>query len=864
VPKGLTQQFTATGTLSDNSTQDLTNQVTWASSTTSVASISNTAGSKGLATAVAQGTSTISATLNGITGSTTLTVTAPVLQSIAVTPADPSVPKGLTQQFTATGTLSDSSTEDLTGQVTWASSKTTAATITAAGLATAVAQGTATLSATLNGVTGSTVITVTAPVLQSIAVTPANPSVPKGENEPFTATGTFSDGSTKALTSTATWASGKTTVATITAAGLAAAVAQGTSTISATLDGVTGSTVLTVGPAVLLSIAVGPDKPTIVKGKTQQFTATGTFSDASTEDLTTQVTWASSTASVATIDATGLATGVTPGTSTISATLDGITGSTSLLVISAPLSSIAITPADPSVPKGLTEQFTATGTFTDGSTGDLTNQVTWASATASVATISNTTGSQGLANALAQGTSSISATLNGISGSTTLTVTAPVLRSIAVTPADPSVPKGLTQQFTATGTLSDNSTEDLTDQATWASGKTTVATITAAGLATAIGQGTSSVSATFNGITGSTVLTVTAPVVRSIAVTPASPSVPEGLTQQFTATGTLSDGSTENLASQVTWASATTSVATITAAGLATATGQGTSTISATLNGISGSTVLTVTPAVLVSLAISPGDSSIVGGTAQAFTAIGTFSDHSTRDLTGQVAWSSAADSVATITAAGLATGVGPGTSAISATLGGIRASTILTVMPAPVAVNHVQYAQNKKHQVDQITISFGGALNAAEASNPASYRLVMPDKRGSFTSKKAKAVPLKSAVYNAALGQVTLTPRKPVALKKPVELVIPVGLHDGSGRLIDGGKTVVFVLGRQGVTVGSVAVSPSGRPLVVLEATAVDAVLDHIVKRRRPRGRSSASGIIAGPERNRSPALAGSSGKKA
>ena len=66
-------------------------------------------------------------------------------------------------------------------------------------------------------------------------------------------------------------------------------------------------------------------------------------------------------------------------------------------------------------------------------------------------------------------------------------------------------------------------------------------------------------------------------------MTPANPSVAKGTTEQFTATGTYSDNSTQNLTSQVTWASATTSVATITATGLATAVGTGTSTISATL-----------------------------------------------------------------------------------------------------------------------------------------------------------------------------------------------------------------------------------------------------------------------------------------
>ena len=66
-------------------------------------------------------------------------------------------PQGATQQFTATGTFSDNSTQNLTSQVTWASATPASATITAAGLATAVAAGTSTISATLSGVTGSTI-----------------------------------------------------------------------------------------------------------------------------------------------------------------------------------------------------------------------------------------------------------------------------------------------------------------------------------------------------------------------------------------------------------------------------------------------------------------------------------------------------------------------------------------------------------------------------------------------------------------------------------------------------------------------------------------------------------------------------------
>src|SRR5262249_5348536 len=120
-----------------------------------------------LATGVNAGTSTISATMGTVSGSTVLTVTAAVLQSIAVTPANPSIAKGSTQQFTATGTFSDASTQNLTSQVTWASATPTVATITTPSLATGVNAGTSTISATMGSVSGSTVLTVTAAVLQS-------------------------------------------------------------------------------------------------------------------------------------------------------------------------------------------------------------------------------------------------------------------------------------------------------------------------------------------------------------------------------------------------------------------------------------------------------------------------------------------------------------------------------------------------------------------------------------------------------------------------------------------------------------------------------------------------------------------------
>src|SRR5256885_1754179 len=133
----------------------------------------------------------------------------------------------------------------------------------------------------------------------------------------------------------ATWSSSDTSVATISSVGVAAAKKKGTSTIGAAYKGVTGTTTLTVTDAVLVSIQVTPTNPSIANGTTQQFTATGLYSDGSTQDLTATATWASGTTMVATISTTGLASAKHVGMSLVSATSGGITGSTTLTVTDA-------------------------------------------------------------------------------------------------------------------------------------------------------------------------------------------------------------------------------------------------------------------------------------------------------------------------------------------------------------------------------------------------------------------------------------------------------------------------------------------------------------------------------------------------
>jgi uncharacterized protein YjdB len=343
------------------------------------------------------------------------------LTSIAVTPADNRLAVGKTQQFTATGSYSDGSTQNLAASVTWSSSNTAVATVDSNGVVTAVAAGSTTITATSGAISGQTTLTVPSKTLVAITITHPNQAIAAGTFEQFTATGTYSDSSTANLTTSVTWSSSNTTVATINGNGKAAGNVPGQTTITATSGSVTGTATLTVNTNAIISIAVTPTNPNIIAGGSSlQFTAIGTMSDSSTQDLTASVVWTSSIASVATIDSNGKATGVSNGSTTITATYvpTSVSGSTGLTV--GTIQSIAVTPANPSVAAGTTQQFTAMGTFSiPSATVDITASVTWSSSNTSVATID----SSGKATAVGTGTATITASAGGKSGSTTLTVT---------------------------------------------------------------------------------------------------------------------------------------------------------------------------------------------------------------------------------------------------------------------------------------------------------------------------------------------------------------------------------------------------------------------------------------------------------
>lgn len=359
--------------------------------------------------------------------SSSMVVTAKTVTAVSVAPASVSIPIGKTQQYTATAKYLDGTTADVTSTAGWSCGNAAIATVNASGMGTAVAPGATSVTATLSGVSGSASVTVSpaARTLTSIAVTPATATIAVGATTQFSAQATYSDGSTVDVTTTATWTSSTPAVATINASGATTAVAAGSTTVTAAMAGISGTATLTVAappppPVTLISIALTPATAKIQVGATQQFTATATYSDGTTADASAKATWASATPAVATISASGLATAVTPGSTQVSATIGSISGSATVTVKS--LTSIAITPSSPSFATGATDQLTATATFGDGTTANVTSTVAWSVANPAIATISAT----GVATGDTSGSTTASATLDGVTGTTSITVTAPV------------------------------------------------------------------------------------------------------------------------------------------------------------------------------------------------------------------------------------------------------------------------------------------------------------------------------------------------------------------------------------------------------------------------------------------------------
>lgn len=409
------------------------------------------------------------------------------LDSIQISPATQSLTTGQAVQFTVTGTYGNSNhatTKQITSGLTWASSNTAVATVSAGGEATAVSAGTATITATAQAFNGpassSATITVTSTgggtasgTIVGITITPGAQSIAgAGNTVQFIAIGTTSSGATVNLTNSVIWTSSATSVATIGATtGLATSVAAGTTTITALYsDSSTGTTVAGTASLTVTSAASGaytaltliPGSQSLsASGQTGNFIALATTGSGLVVDIDpSKITWESSIPSVATV-ADGVATGVSAGTSTVTALLvnpdNSVVSSTATVTVSLtsppePILSLEIIPSGITVNDfNLSGQFIAIATYSTAPyVRDVTNSAstTWLSSEPNFFPVSNNTGggagaSAGIVTAEGAGGATIIAEASSTDGTiqtATATFSCPQVLETADSNTPPSCP----------------------------------------------------------------------------------------------------------------------------------------------------------------------------------------------------------------------------------------------------------------------------------------------------------------------------------------------------------------------------------------------------------------------------------------
>jgi len=700
IPKGTLLGYTALAFYSDGSTVDVTTDTTWESADPSVIYIDTASENAGIAYAVAEGITSITASYQGAQDNAAITVTPAEIQEIVLDPVDESVPAGTRLKYRAIGIFTDLTFADVTLLATWQTSDKTIATVgnrRASGIVSTHAPGGVTINALFDGLVGTAALEVTPPALQQIQVTPAVANPPLGTFTAFEATAYYSDGSSEDVTDAVTWESSDPAIVHVSndtdSAGLAKALALGVSQITAYLDNLADTANVTVVDPILVELTVNPVVESRPLGSVVAYSAVAIFSDGSQSDVTYDAHWRSTDPTVAQVLGTeansGIVRTIAVGQTVIEVTYGGLTAQGALEVTAAEIVSLQITPPNPVEPAGTSGFFTATAQLTDGTNEDVTALSTWLSSDPATVTVVTSGDDAGLAVLLKEGTADISATYGEFADTVAVTVTAAVLTEVQVSPVVAAVPSGLELQYHAQGIFSDGSKSSLDEEVAWRSEDISVATITPSGFAQALTPGNTNITATLNEISGRAILLVSEARVSEIQITPANPNLPAGTTVQFTAIAQLTDGTTEDVTTQATWQSSDPqTVSMITSgddAGLSVLLKQGTADISATYGAFIDTVAVQVTAAVLLEIQITPVTAEVPSGLGIQYHAQGIFSDGSKSSLDEEVAWRSEDISVATITPSGFAQALTPGNTNITATLNEISGRATLTVSAAEV-----------------------------------------------------------------------------------------------------------------------------------------------------------------------------------
>ena len=804
---GMTQRYRAFAVLSNGLQYDITNKLTWSVDDINIATLSVT-DEQVIATALTVGSAIISATYNGHTITANLDVINEVPDTLIIAPISEIIPVGTTQQYNAFLTTQSGVVVDVTENVRWSITGSNIASIDDQAVVSALSVGTSALNATLiqigTSLNATATINVSSGTLNKLTISPVDGQFAVGRAGVYRAYAYYSDGNVVDVTRSTQWEIADNTIGHIVPAGIfagdAIALSPGTTTIQASFSGSVVTTNVEVTDAVIKSISISPVDATSAQGIAVNYQAFGLYSGGSKRDITQLVDWSSSDVYVANIESmssnAGTAHTLSVGTTTISAGFDGLTQTTALTVTNASITEIIISPQDVEIPVGFTGKFTATAYFSDKSSQDVTRIANWIVDDYSIAAVIPAGETAGQGRALAQGSTILTVTVDGLSAQTNITVTSATLSSLELLPAIAEVPAGTTQQYQLFGLFSDGSSKDFTEFASYQSSNPGSTSIDDKGLATVhFDSGDDiTIAATYNGDSATAILKVTSSLLDHLEITPASQTIPVGHKGRLQVRAVYTDGKAVDINQQAIWSVSDGNIASVdntdAHSGVVLGIGVGEVTVTASYQGQIATNITKVTAATLTSVSISPATTTLPAGASQQYHLIALFSDGSSKNVSSETAWQSSDINTASIDNSGLALAQQIGGTTITGSYDGMTASANLTVTnPALQAIQITPVEPSRPlHSKGQFTaIAFYANGDTSDITQQATWASSAPFVISIYTSGSlaggVSADKLGSSDISVSFSGLTSTTTATVTnllitklILTPVEADVPVG----------------------------------------------------------------------------------------
>lgn len=770
LPIGMTTKFIATAIYSDGSTMVAIRGVEWSANdlgipSMGIVSVSNS----GQVTGLKEGITNISARLNDVVSNyVKVEVSSAKITSITISSSGSfqDIPIGVSQEFLALALFSDGVERDVSESVHWKSSAPLIASISEMGLLTANALGSSLVEAEFFDVSSNVLeIHVIPAILTGISISSIHTrsTIPLGSTQVYSAIGHFSDNTSRDITRMASWHSSKVGIISP-FQGRIVTLNPGNTSLTAQWRGiVSNESPITVLDATLVSLHLSTDTlDPLPLGLSKKINALGSYSDGSTRNLDDVVHWSSSQTEIAVINDSGYVTGLSIGESLITASLDGIDSSDHLITVTnSILQRISISPVIPltrGLAVGQSARFVAMGHFSDSSIVDLTRLAMWKDDSINTSISPRL----GIAKGISKGEANISASFGKLNSQPlNVQVIDAAVSAIIIIPKvknTNSTPVGLTLEYRAVAQLTDGTSIDVTNDATWRSSDDNYMTVIS-GTVTGVKTGSAKLSARWSGIRSQDIdVIITDAVITSLDVNTEilMESLPSGYSIAFIAYGTFSDNSIKNVTNIVDWKSSDTSVA-IFVENKALGVGVGITEISASLDEIiSESKSLQVTKPVLSSISIQNKKIllPIPQGTSVEFSANGIFSDGTMLDLTHVVKWETDFPSVAEVSPIGVITAITIGIANVKASLDGLNSPSVAIQVVEAIPLSLTIQAQFDAEL--GIPIGYSGTLVAiAELSNS---QQVDVTENAIWSSSSTAAIVEMGVVHGIHIGKAQIT----------------------------------------------------------------------------------------------------------